>query len=306
MSSYSNRRYLAAKTTVDDRALNRHVVDRLRSELSGLTANAVRVLEVGGGLGTMVARLLDWGLLQRAEYRLVDVDDDLLVASDAWLSGWAAPRGYQVLRRADGVRLVGTTADVTVTFVRAEIDEYLDRDDHPDVDLVIANAFLDLVDVPRVLPRLLRTAGAMGLFWFPINYDGETIFQPDHAYDAALLDVYHRTMDERIRFGRKAGESRAGRHLFGHLSGAGATVLDAGASDWVVGTGSSPYPADEAYFLHHILHTIDEALRERPDVDAAVLERWLSVRRDQADRGELVYIAHQLDFVGRCRVESQG
>src|SRR3974390_2635436 len=51
-------RYLAAKTTVDDRALNRHVLSELRRLMP---PGAPRVLEVGAGLGTMGARLLDWG-----------------------------------------------------------------------------------------------------------------------------------------------------------------------------------------------------------------------------------------------------
>ena len=45
-------RYLAAKTTVDDRALNRHVLAELRRLMP---ADAPQVLEVGAGLGTMVA-----------------------------------------------------------------------------------------------------------------------------------------------------------------------------------------------------------------------------------------------------------
>jgi hypothetical protein len=49
-------RYLAAKTTVDDRALNRHVLAELRCLMP---AGAPRVLEVGAGLGTMAARLMD-------------------------------------------------------------------------------------------------------------------------------------------------------------------------------------------------------------------------------------------------------
>ena len=53
-------RYLAAKTTVDDRALNRHVLAELRRIMP---AGAPRVLEVGAGLGTMVARLMDWGVV---------------------------------------------------------------------------------------------------------------------------------------------------------------------------------------------------------------------------------------------------
>ena len=53
-------RYLAAKTSVDDRALNRHVLAELRRLMP---AGAPQVLEVGAGLGTMVARLMDWGVV---------------------------------------------------------------------------------------------------------------------------------------------------------------------------------------------------------------------------------------------------
>jgi hypothetical protein len=48
--------YLLAKRTVDDRALHRGVFDRLRSELPPRP----RILEIGAGAGTMVARALDW------------------------------------------------------------------------------------------------------------------------------------------------------------------------------------------------------------------------------------------------------
>ena len=68
-------RYLAAKTTVDDRALNRHVLAGLRRIMP---AGAPRVLEVGAGLGTMVARLLDWGVVGAGEYILLDADRQLL------------------------------------------------------------------------------------------------------------------------------------------------------------------------------------------------------------------------------------
>jgi predicted alpha/beta hydrolase family esterase len=60
------------------------------------------------------------------------------------------------------------------------------------------------------------------------------------------------------------------------------------------------YPADEAHFLGCILSTIRDALRTRPDrVEAADLADWLAVRGRQLAAGELVYLAHQLDFAGR-------
>src|ERR1700761_7706004 len=87
-------RYLTAKTTVDDRALNRQVLAELRRLMP---AGAPRVLEVVAGLGTMVARLLDWGVVSAGEYVLLDADCQLLDDSRRWLRDWAAARG----RRSD-------------------------------------------------------------------------------------------------------------------------------------------------------------------------------------------------------------
>jgi hypothetical protein len=62
---------------------------------------------------------------------------------------------------------------------------------------------------------------------------------------------------------------------------------------------ASGYPADEAYFLRHILHTIDEELKRHAEISRSELSAWIQARSAEIDRGELVYIAHQLDFAGR-------
>ena len=50
-----------------------------------------------------------------------------------------------------------------------------------------------------------------------------------------------------------------------------------------------------------ILSTIKNALRSHEDqVGPADLAGWLAVRHRQLAAGELVYLAHQLDFVGRA------
>jgi hypothetical protein len=106
-------------------------------------------------------------------------------------------------------------------------------------------------------------------------------------------------MDRRIVAGNPAGDSRTGRHLFGHLRASGAELLDAGGSDWVVFAGPNGYPADEAYFLHFIIHTIHAALAGHRCLDAKRFAAWIEQRHAQVERGTLVYIAHQLDFLGR-------
>jgi SAM-dependent methyltransferase len=290
----SYARYLTAKRTVDDRALSRPVL----AELGRLMpAGAPRVLEVGAGLGTMVARLLDWGLVGAGEYVLLDADRQLLDCSRRWLRDWAASRGMRADLLPDGLQM----GDLRVRLVHAELGSYLEAGHGALADVLIANAVLDLVDVGAVLPGLLRLLAPGGVYWFTINYDGETIFEPGSPHDDLVLRAYHRDMDERVRYGRPAGGSRTGRGLFHHLRDAGAPALAAGSSDWVVyPAADGSYPADEAYFLRSILNTIRDALRQRQDwVEPADLADWLAVRHRQLAAGELVYIAHQLDFAGR-------
>lgn len=290
VTSYPYTRFLAAKKSIDDRAINRYVLARLRRLMP---LREPRILEVGAGLGTMVARLLEWRVISAGEYTVLDVDRQLLDDCREWLTGWATERGIRVDQLPDGARV----GDLRVRLVEAEIGDYANGGYGAPADLLIANAVLDLVDMPTVLPGLLRLLAPGGLYWFTVNYDGETVFQPDHPLDDKIMRAYHYDMDERARHGRPAGESRTGRHLFGHLRAIGAPPLASGPSDWIVHAGpDGTYPDDEAYFVDRIVQAIQNALKDR--VDAADLAEWADIRRSQLATGELVYVAHQLDFAG--------
>src|SRR6202050_2812090 len=168
-------RYLTAKTTRDDPALTRQVLAELRRLMP---AGAPRVLEVGAGLGTMVARLMDWGILGAGEYILLDADRQLLDSSRRWLRDWAAARGLRSDVLPDGLQV----GDLRVRLVHAELGSYLEAAHGALPDVLIANAVLDLVDVPAILPGLLRLLAPGGVYWFTINYDGESIFAPAHPH----------------------------------------------------------------------------------------------------------------------------
>ena len=199
-------RYLAAKTTVDDRALNRQVLAELRRLMP---AGAPRVLEVGAGLGTMVARLLDWGVVGPGEYVLLDADRQLLDCSRRWLGDWAAARGLRSDLLPDGLQL----GDLRVRLVHAELGGYLQAAHGELADVLIANAVLDLVDVRAALPGLLRLLVPGGVYWFTINYDGETIFAPGHPLDDQVMRAYHRELagDERIRYIKSSRTPKPGK-----------------------------------------------------------------------------------------------
>src|SRR5262249_26520383 len=188
-------------------ALNQQVLGELRRLVP---AGAPRGLEVGAGLGAMVARLLDWGVVGAGEDLLLGSARPPPDRSRRWFRGLAAARGVHSELLPDGLQV----GDLRVRLVHAELGDYLEAG-HGDVaDVLIANAILDLVDVPAVLPGLLRLLAPGGVYWFTINYDGESIFEPAHPHDDQIMQAYHRDMDERIRSGRPAGESRTGRRMF--------------------------------------------------------------------------------------------
>lgn len=287
-------RYLNAKRTVDDRALNRPVWDHLtravRTRQAALN-RPLRVLEIGGGVGTMVERLLAWRLFDPdaagVHYTLLDSAPALLATAQtrltrlpSWLQLAVAPAN--VLDYAARVLAAGPAQQC---------------------DLLIAHAFLDLLGLPAALPQLRRLLADDGLFYCTINFDGATLLEPaiDPPFDAAIEAAYHHAMDTRITAGQPSGDSHTGRHLFTLLPAAGFDIHAAGSSDWVVHPRAGGYPADEAYFLHFIVATIDGALRTDPTLDQPRFAEWIAQRHAQIERGELVYIAHQLDFCGAAR-----
>jgi SAM-dependent methyltransferase len=296
-------RYLAAKQDLDDRSLNRHVWDHLVDAVRGRQdSSPLRVLEVGCGIGTMVERLLDWGLLTRATYTGVDVEAELIRAAARRFHAYAAARQASLTLEPGGARLFSTPVqEVRVTFEATDLFDFLDREPGTSAwDLLVAHAVLDLIDLPTALPRLLSRLAPGGLFYFSLNFDGVTTLEPpiDPDLDALIEALYHRTMDTRQYQGRNSGSSITGRRLFGRLHEAGARVVAAGSSDWVVFPGPGGYPGDEAYFLHCIIDTIGRALWDHPALEMTRFKAWVARRHRQIESAELTYIAHQLDFLG--------
>jgi SAM-dependent methyltransferase len=299
-------RYLAAKRTVDDRALNRVVWERLcRSVRAQPADRTLRVLEVGAGIGTMFERIVNWGLHPRIEYTGVDIQTDLVVHAQDRLPRWAAKGGFSVTQGSAGrVTLNGASMQHRAAFIHADLYDFAASSQGETWDLLLAHAFLDIVDFPRALPAMLDLLTPRGLYYFTLNFDGSTILQPtlDPRLDAQIEALYHETMDSRCEGSAPSGSSTAGRELFHHLVQSNTRVRAVGASDWVVIPQDGAYPNDEAYFLGFIMDTIEHALCSHPELDSAEFQAWLRVRRTQLSSAELIYIAHQLDYFGEVGV----
>ncbi|SNR56073.1 hypothetical protein [Halorubrum vacuolatum] len=338
--NYSQERYLAAKRTVDDRALNRNVLDAFETEIR----EATTIVEVGAGIGTMLQRLIEWDRLPAVEeltYTLVDVDGSSLTAAIRRLPEWADDRdevvavdtgvdrgagGNQVTegdrtadddRRSDRNRVAGETGHgacgdrahtetvrletdsgvVTVRAISADAMAFLAD---ADPDAVIGCAFLDLLREPAV-DELFARLPAGCLCYFPITFDGVTLFEPPTRpdLDDRITERYHADMRRRAN----PGDPHAGRRLVTRAT-RDHDLLAAGSADWVVAPGleDAPpdgYPADEAYFLGHIVETVRGALADDPAMDDDALAEWVADRHADIDAGRLIYLAHQLDVLLR-------
>jgi len=295
------RQYLKAKKSVDDRSLNHWVYHKLTEGLAARgESDPLRIIEIGCGLGGMLERLWDRRLASRAAYTAFDRDPDLIAEAGLRLQEFAQHRGLTILESGGAVRLAGDGQNWLITLRTEEFSAFCQQQARKTVwDLVLAHAFLDLVDLAAALPGLFSLLAPDGLYYFTLNFDGLTIIDPplDPHLDDTIFQLYHQSMDERQD--GAGGHSRTGRRLLSALRRSGSHILAAGSSDWVVWpTPSGTYPGEEAYFLHSVLNIIDQTLAGHPELDHDRFQVWLARRREQVDSGELIFLAHQVDVCG--------
>jgi len=297
------QRYLRAKRTVDDRALDRRLLEELRTGLAKRAASneePVRVLELGAGIGTMVTRCLEWELLPEGpvQYTAVDLSEDSVATLPGYVREWATDRGHGVT----GDATLTVEADETRVEIDAVVAEGVEYAQEADVeyDLVVGVALLDLIE-RTALPSVLGAVADGGLYYFPITFDGGTRFHPTHPADRGVERLYHAHMDK-----KSGGSSRAGGDALAVLQRQQGVSVDAAGSDWIVKPIDGQYPADEAVVLRHILGTVESAVTEVTGGEFDSLGEWLTRRRQQAADAELIYHTHQLDLFGRVAGVSTG
>lgn len=292
--------YLAAKKTIDDRALNRHVWETLRQALSQpLGRNPIKILEIGAGIGTMVTRGVDWGLLTGpALYVVTDKVEDHLLEARHYLARWAERHGHQLSWQGHHHgRLRTASAEVSLAFVVAGAEELAEGyAGLGSFHLLIAHAVLDLIDFPVLLPKLIARLEHKGLAYLTCNFDGDTVFLPEShgEEEKEILSLYHGSMEARL-----TGASRTGRRLLTFLQGPGLELLAAGSSDWLIHPRNGRYTAADAFFLHAIVATVEQELAGKNGPAPPGLSTWAGLRHWQVEAGELSFMARHLDFLAR-------
>lgn len=278
MSSF-NPAYLGAKKEVDQRSLNLRVWNRFIQELEK-GFHPTKILDLGAGNGSFLERLLKHTELRDFEYVPLDADRELL-------DNLLHTQDQELLRRR-GIR---------IRPIQARIETFLEQHNQS-WDLLISNAFFDLINLDQWGPSLFSLVQPGGLFYSTLLFDGVTTFLPplDPKTDLLVEEMYHQSMQ-----GRGQSGSRAGRTLLAKLLSSDLTVLEAGPSDWVIYAHQGSYTEGEQQLLEAILDFHQSVFEENgsdPELQR-VFPEWIYQRRAQLIKGELVLLTHQWDLLAK-------
>ncbi|RDI70844.1 hypothetical protein [Halopelagius longus] len=288
--TYSYTRFLRAQESIDDAALHRPTLDRFRAELDRLaerSANPLRIVDVGGGIGSMCRRLFQWDVLpENVTYVVLDADPETVRIGCETVREWVRDSNRAATWESEN-RLYLPDASTTVRFVADDAFRHLDARTY---DVLIGHAFAGTIDLSNGLPALLDGIESGGVCYFPITFDGQTAFRPSGRADErrAILDAYHASMSF------DGGSAQFGGALLDAVAAADAELLSAGGSDRVV---SPPYDGEQKYFLHHLLHRVEQAVGDEVDDDA--VRRWVGGKHRAVAEEELTYLAQNVDVLFR-------
>ena len=98
----------------------------------------------------MLERLAGWGILKNARYEAIDLAADHIGEAVRLVPLWARDHGFQICggsRPRSAFRLERGGARISVRFEAIDLHRFLEREKgRRNWDLLIAHAFLDLVD----------------------------------------------------------------------------------------------------------------------------------------------------------------
>eukprot|EP00003_Mantamonas_plastica_P021321 TRINITY_DN3447_c0_g1_i2.p1 TRINITY_DN3447_c0_g1~~TRINITY_DN3447_c0_g1_i2.p1 ORF type:complete len:270 (-),score=51.52 TRINITY_DN3447_c0_g1_i2:14-823(-) len=266
----------------------------------------------------MLQRFLRWCIFpthanQEIHYQCVDLEPENILSAHTLLLQLGKDQGFEVndtTNDTETLKHIKTlhipSINLFITLQPVDIYDFvkMSNDANQTWDFLLSCAFLDLFNVPVILEKLFTLLTPSGHFYFPINFDGATHFQPiiEKAFDKEIEDIYHASM---------SGDSLSGGSIFVHLRSLNASIITSGSSSWIVrpiaektedGGIEYTYPAQEQYFTRTILHFVHKEYHAAISDDEKLkqFDDWFDTRLSQLyDTKELIYIAHQTDVFGQ-------
>jgi SAM-dependent methyltransferase len=292
--------YLSAKKYIDDVSLNQDVWLAVSEWTKNRQHNMqpLRILEIGAGIGTMIERLLETGLLRECVYSAIELEPAFRDLAFERLASWSDSNNYSLKEITSEKRILTRNENrIEIEWLTGDILKMQDSLINNSYDLLLGHAIVDLLPVPVCMPGLLACLTPGGAYYFSLNFAGQTIFLPAHPSDQIIADSYHQDMDKRFP-GLDWRPSQTGLSLGAWLNAEGHTLIVDGPSDWYLPVEFLKKDIN-LLFIANILDTIANALKGLPE-----LNEWLETRRRQLDAGDLKLIVTNRDCFGTVSNDS--
>lgn len=267
-----NVEYLKAKQTVDRRSYH----ERTRKEFLAHLPESPNIFEAGAGTGVMARRLTNWEI-SKGSYVGVDQFEPAIE--------YAREQGSKndiELGQSNQFEAEFHTEDALDANAIKELADV-------PFDAVIAQQFMDLVEISEAMNVFEQLTKQGGLIYLPLTFDGVSIFRPAHPADIDVLSAYHESMDDNV-----GQHSQTGRMLIDELTQRSGRLLSVGGSDAVIHPVDGSYPDNEKQVINQILEYIERSVSSD---DVPGCNNWIQTRRKQLSAGNLTYIAHRYDIL---------
>ncbi|MFY9655766.1 MAG: class I SAM-dependent methyltransferase [Methylocystis sp.] len=261
MSGFSAA-WLRLREAADHAARNRKLLGLLEARFA--EREHVTVLDLACGAGSNL-RGQALFLPAHQSWRLVDHDQELLDAARAELIAWA-----DCVESLEPMKLLKADRMLEIDFLRSDLSRFDGKLLTPDLDLVTAAAFFDLVSESWIEAFCATLAERLLPLYAVLSYDGVERWTRAHDADAAMLAAFCRHQSRDKGFGPAAGP-RAVASLQATLERSG----------YVVETASSPWRLrpSEQELIGALADGTASAVLETALVPAKVVEAWRVARR---------------------------
>ena len=246
--------------------------------------SVLHITDVGAGTGTNVCYYFS-KLNHQQEWTLIEQHGSLIQAARERLRKFATTQGYHWEEQPDKIQLVDGDKKATIRFVTGNVDHIEDFTNLEQTDVLVANAFFDLLSFDQFDTLIKKLASHNVAFLSTLNYY-ETSFYPFMEEDHQIVRWYHMHMKRPQPFGIAMGADCCEEML--DLLTKHHLMIEQESSQWHLKRGSTT-------MQHYILHFIENALGELnlTSAEQKLLNQWLGTRKEQLhDRTLEIIVDH--------------